>query len=878
MTLAIAFSSVALACYVALVLVTFRQGGKKRPNQVFVLYLAAMAFWQFTALMVSLAHNATAALWWYRVMTAGIGGQFIFYLLFVLVFLGAERPQGLLYAGWFIFAALMVVSGTGLVIESVSVSEATGLHVPQFGPLVPVVGIGSYLFLGYGIYSLVRAYRSTRSSLQRNRIKYLLFGAGVIAVGSFSNLVPALRAYPIDVAANVANAFLITYAILRHQLLDVTVVVRKGLLYSVPTVIIGAGYFLVISLVTRLFTAFAGPQIFVLSLVVAVIAAVVFQPLRDRAQRWVDRLFFREKYDSSLMLQRLSSTTASVLDLGRLTDMILEEVITTVHLERAAFFLREETGGEFRLMAQKGLDSSAGLRLGNDHPIVEWFSVHNGVLTGLDIDMIPHFKALWGRERADLERLGAELLIPLKVKGRLVGIFAGGSKLSEEIYSQDDQLTLTTLANQTAMAIENARLYDEARRRAKEIAALNKTGQVIASTLDLDTVLGLAMTEARSVVDAEAASVLLHDPGTDTLVFAASVGPASERLIGRGMPATAGIAGWVVREGQPVLIRNAQSDARFYNQIDATTGMTTRSLLAVPLRYKDRIIGVIEAINRVGGLFDEHDLDLLSTWAGSAAVSIENARLYEEVSRQADELAAAVARLRELDHLKSEFIQNVSHELRTPLALMRGYAEVLDSGELGELRPEQQGPVSIIARRARMLTELVGDITLIMEAETDPPEPEPVHMDELIRAVVEDFQVAVEQAGLVLHTEIAPDPPPVYGSPTYLRRVVDNLVDNAVKFTPQGGTVTVRLRGENGRVALEVSDTGIGIPPDQHARIFDRFYQVDGSASRRYGGVGLGLALVKQIAEAYGGHVTVESQPGEGTTLAVILPAVTDGD
>jgi signal transduction histidine kinase len=287
---------------------------------------------------------------------------------------------------------------------------------------------------------------------------------------------------------------------------------------------------------------------------------------------------------------------------------------------------------------------------------------------------------------------------------------------------------------------------------------------------------------------------------------------------------------------------------------------------------------VIEAINRVGGLFDEHDLDLLSTWAGSAAVSIENARLYEEVSRQADELAAAVARLRELDHLKSEFIQNVSHELRTPLALMRGYAEVLDAGELGELRPEQRGPVSIIARRARMLTDLVGDITLIMEAETDPPEPEPVRLDELIWAAVEDFQAVAAHAGLALHADIAPDPPLVYGSPTYLRRVVDNLVENAVKFTPQGGTVTVRLRGENGRVALEVSDTGIGIPPDQHARIFDRFYQVDGSTSRRYGGVGLGLALVKQIAETYGGHVTVESQPGQGTTLAVILPAVTDGD
>jgi signal transduction histidine kinase len=121
------------------------------------------------------------------------------------------------------------------------------------------------------------------------------------------------------------------------------------------------------------------------------------------------------------------------------------------------------------------------------------------------------------------------------------------------------------------------------------------------------------------------------------------------------------------------------------------------------------------------------------------------------------------------------------------------------------------------------------------------------------------------------------DPPPVLGDVTHLRRVLDNLLGNALKFTPAGGRITVRLRQEGQNLVLEVADTGLGIPEDQLERIFERFYQVDGSMSRRFGGAGLGLALVKEIAEAHGGSVSVHSQPGEGSTFRVTLPVRADG-
>jgi signal transduction histidine kinase len=319
----------------------------------------------------------------------------------------------------------------------------------------------------------------------------------MVILGTLANFIPLLKPYPVDITANIINALFIAYAILRHQLLDITVVIRRGLLYSIPTIIIGASYFLVISFVTSLFSVFAGPQIFLLSIAVAIVTAVIAQPLRDKAQSWIDRVFFREKYDSSLMLQRLSGVAASVLDLDRLTNMILDEVITTLHIERAALFLKQEKSGEFHTILQRGLDPKAAFRLRRDHPIVHWQSRHERALTRRDIGVMPQFKALWEQEKRELENIGAELFIPLKVKDELVGILALGPKLSEETYSQDDQLTLTTLANQTAVAIENARLYqqvqqelaervraEEESRRAKEAAeAANRAKSVFLANM-----------------------------------------------------------------------------------------------------------------------------------------------------------------------------------------------------------------------------------------------------------------------------------------------------------------------------------------------------------------------------------------------------------
>jgi len=461
----LAIPLIALVCYSILLGITAKHGLKKAVNRFFALYLLSILVWSFGAVMMYV--DPQNALLWNKVMLSGLVGMPVAFFGFVRAFMAVEGQVWWLYLGYASYIVLLLLNARGYLTEYVYFTEE-GLIRYQFGPAVPLLEVCSAFFLGFAALMLVQRYRQTRDAVERNRIRYALLGISAVVLGTATNLIPTLGAYPIDIGANVINALLLAYAISRYQLLDITIVIRKGMLYTIPTAVIGTIYFLIVYLIVKLFHTITEYQILLLSLVVAAVTAVAVQPLRDRVQSWLDKLFFREKYDSALMLQRLSRTVASILDLGRLTGMILDEVTATMHIARAAFFLQQEENGEFRLAAQRGLATDADLRLRKGDPIADWLSGHEQALTRHEVEVMPQFRALWAQEKEDLAKLGAELFIPLRAKEKLVGVFAVGPKLSEEMYSPDDQRTLITLANQTAVAIENARLYAAAQQELTE--------------------------------------------------------------------------------------------------------------------------------------------------------------------------------------------------------------------------------------------------------------------------------------------------------------------------------------------------------------------------------------------------------------------------
>ena len=231
----------------------------------------------------------------------------------------------------------------------------------------------------------------------------------------------------------------------------------------------------------------------------------------------------------------------------------------------------------------------------------------------------------------------------------------------------------------------------------------------------------------------------------------------------------------------------------------------------------------------------------------------------------------------ELEQLKSTFIQNVSHELRTPLQIVQGYASLLREGDLGVLAPEQEEAILVIAKRADELRSLVERIGLLLSIEGQAIVSEPFAFNNIVAKVVETQQKKVEEAGLELETHIEPNLM-LLGDPYHLEQVVDCLLDNAIKFTPEGGQVQIEAYEESGQICLTVADTGIGIDESDLEHIFSGFYQVDGSTTRRYDGLGLGLTVVKAVTQSHNGQISVESDPGHGSRFTVKFPAMPSGE
>jgi putative nucleotidyltransferase with HDIG domain len=437
---------------------------KPRSNLkgIFSAYLFIMFVWSFSAFM-SLSGLTKVQPWFNILGAAGLAQTVvIFYFVQTLFSLRRRWAPYVLWYGVMVVALSLIPD---MIYQSVYLDESGAIHY-QFSSMILFVAGPGYFLMLYSLGYLVRGIRATTHEAERNRLLYLLIGLSIIPIAALVNFTE-LGKYPIDIAANGITALFIAYAILRHQLLDIRVVVRLGLLYSITTSLLSIFYFAIISLLVSLYYYFLEEDIqtnrgiFLVSIFVAAATAVVLTPIRNQVQTWIDRIFYREKYNASLMLQRLSETTASLLDLTKIASLILDEVVNTFHINHGAIYIQHYRHEDYRIMAMIGGDHMVNPWLGKDHPIVQWFTTHNEVLTMGNLKIDPTFKAMWGMEREDLEDYGAELFIPLNAKGKLVGIIMVGPKLSAQLYTQDDRLTLSALGNQTAVAIENAMLYEE---------------------------------------------------------------------------------------------------------------------------------------------------------------------------------------------------------------------------------------------------------------------------------------------------------------------------------------------------------------------------------------------------------------------------------
>lgn len=299
------------------------------------------------------------------------------------------------------------------------------------------------------------------------------------------------------------------------------------------------------------------------------------------------------------------------------------------------------------------------------------------------------------------------------------------------------------------------------------------------------------------------------------------------------------------------------------------------AVLIIPLIAHGEAIGLVELMDTdPTRTFSDDDLSLAQIIGNVVGNALENARLYAALVQRAAQLEAAYNDLQEADRLKDEWIQNVSHELRTPLTSIVGYTDLLFSQDLGPLTEEQQKALHIIREQGNHLAEMVENLLTIQRTEREPLNRTLVSLSEVAEGAIRDILPRAAQANVEIVTEFGDPPPQAWVDAELMEQVFKHLLENAVKFSPHGGQVTVHIEDVGIGIRAEVVDQGVGIPPGEHDKIWRRFYQVDGSMTRAYGGAGLGLAIVKEVVEKHGGHVDVISAPGKGSRFLIILPKV----
>ncbi len=570
-----------------------------------------------------------------------------------------------------------------------------------------------------------------------------------------------------------------------------------------------------------------------------------------------------------------ASRVINTLDLHDILNTIVQRVGALLKAEYTSVYLADDQAQQIRETASYSINPM----LQSPIPIfkygegtVGWTLKQRQPLLLNDVSKDERF--LHAGPRSEL--ITNLIAIPLIVKDEAIGVLEVANKLDDEAFTTADEALLSAFASQAAVAIYNARLFNETNQRLAEVSTLYTFADQMTKVMDLSQVSQSTVTILRHALDCSGCCLFIQEQvdGQDTLVLKACSGWHGSHTTQTEIDYLIKLAETLTQKPQLIHLNDLLEDSSASAlKLAALTDSQMRSIMIVPLIVKDKLLGALSIDDHVPNAFGPSEGRLLTITAAQISTAIDNIRLYDNLEQRAIELEAALEEVQEANRLKSEFVQNVSHELRTPLTFIRAYIELILEGGLGEISPMLKEKLELISQKTYAIIRLVEDIVSMQKVESGNLRFDLISPQQLINQAIQGATASAAESNITLVADSRPDLPALRVDIDRIGQIFDNLIGNAIKFSQPGSEIKIAAQLDGEAIKFSVQDHGLGIPPESLSKIFDKFYQAGRqTGSRRYKGSGLGLAIVKQIVEAHHGRVGVESQLNQGSTFFFWLP------
>jgi GAF domain-containing protein/HAMP domain-containing protein/anti-sigma regulatory factor (Ser/Thr protein kinase) len=591
---------------------------------------------------------------------------------------------------------------------------------------------------------------------------------------------------------------------------------------------------------------------------------------------------FEETAKTAQQLSALFTVTAAVsqsLDLHSVLQEVMKKITEIFQFDTMRVYLLNERRDELHMRGSFPSDR-------DDSSRVSVFRAGQGIVGKVvesgepimfeDVRCDPQYRELSSTKNSQNTGFSFFGAFPIKAKHKTVGAVVCNSQMPRRLAGDEVRL-LTSMTDQIGVAVENTALFEQAKARAQQIAALHSVAATVSQSLDLEVILNEAIEKVLDVVGLDAAWIYLIDPDKERMVLRAWKGIDDEvsqsmkiRRVGAGIP------GKVAETGMPVVFENVDGNPH-YSQLSSSKKVLSlgfHSGASFPIKTK-KVLGVLNILSRKPHRFSSDELQLLGSIASAIGVAVENAYLFEETKLKTVELERLNRDLQEANNAKSEFMAAMSHELRTPLNVVIGNADLALDGFFGEINDQQRNALQKVLYHSKTLLKLINDVLTFtkMEAGKAALDVSTFHVDEIVNRA-QDYVEQLNRNGHVkISWKIEEGLAPMTTDALKLEEILQNLIGNAFKFTPKG-LIEIRVRDLKGqdRIEFAVQDTGIGIKPEDLPRIFEQFHQLKEAHTGSFSGVGLGLSIVKRYLELMRGDIQVQSDPGKGSTFIFTLP------